>query len=127
MNIGDFLLNSTINACKGFGNALLNGFDFELSERDREQQVGIQLAHFAPVNKWELRNFYLVDGSTQDKYYDEPQELVRLKCAALFAATWVAQPIGLTCNLLNRIAKISMKTRSININIHNTYIVPLFS
>lgn len=104
--ISDFLRYAAINTFKGFGNTLLNGFSSDVSERDKAHQVGLQFAHFNPITKWSLENYYIIDKSTGDKYCDDSTRTVRLKCSALFAASWIVQPIGLTLNLLNRIAKI---------------------
>lgn len=102
----DFLYNATINTFKGFGNTIFNGFSSDISERDKAHQVGLQLAHFNPISNWSLDDYDIVDEITEDKYWDESTSTVRLKCAALFAASWIVQPIGLTLNLLNRIGKI---------------------
>ena len=53
-----------------------------------------------------MENYEIVDESTGDKYCDDSTSTVRLKCLTLFAASWIVQPIGLTLNILNRIAKI---------------------
>lgn len=104
--IADFLCEATINIFKSFGNILLNGFASDISERDKVHQVGLQFAHFNPISKWSLEEHEIVDKNTGDKYCNDSTRTVRLKCAALFAASWIIQPIGLTLNLLNRIAKI---------------------
>jgi hypothetical protein len=102
----DFLKNAAINTFKGFGNTLLNGFASNISERDKVHQVGLKLAHFNPINTWSLEDYEIVDKGTGDKYCHDSTTTVRLKCAALFAACWIVQPIGLTLNLLNRIVKV---------------------
>ncbi len=104
--IADFLQNATVNIFKGFGNTFLNGFASDISERNKAHQVGLQFAHFNPITKWSLEKYEIVDKSNGDKYCNDSTKTVRLKCAALFAASWIVQPIGLTLNLLNRIAKI---------------------
>lgn len=101
-----FLEYATVNTLKGFGNILLNGFKSDLSKYDKTQDVGLRLAHFRPVSKWSLGRHEIVDKSTGDEYCNDSKKTVRLKCAALFAATLIAQPIALTLNLLNRIGKV---------------------
>lgn len=102
----DFLQNATINGFKGFGNTLFNGFGFNISERDKCYRVGTSLIHFKPINQWSLEEYDIVDKSTGDKYCHDSKRTVRLKCAALFAASWIVQPIGLSLNLLNKVGKI---------------------
>jgi hypothetical protein len=104
--IQDFLYHATIYFSKGFGNTLLNGFASNISMKDKAHQAGLQLAHFNPITGWSLENYARVDAITGDKYCNDSEDTVHLKCAALFAASWIIQPIGLTLNLLNRIAKI---------------------
>lgn len=104
--IANFLQNATINTFKGFGNTLFNGFASDVSERNKAYQFGLQFSHFNPISKWSLKNYEIIDKSTGDEYCGDSTRTVRLKCAALFAASWIVQPIGLTLNLLNRIAKI---------------------
>ncbi len=121
MDILSFLQTSTLNTFKGFGNTLLNGFDSDLSIFDKQEQVGIEWGHFSPINQWKIKYYNLIDGTTGDKYYDEPTQLVRLKCIGLFAATWIAQPIGLTCNLVNKIAKIALFAHLWNPSLQRDY------
>lgn len=102
----DFLQNASINACRGLGNVLFNGFDSDISKKDRDQKVGLTFAHFCPLNPWSLEAHEIVDLRTKDPYCDDSPTTVRLKCAALFAGSIFVQPIGLTLNLVNRICKI---------------------
>jgi len=102
----ELLHNVIINVFKGCGNTLFNGFSSDVSKIYKEYQVGIQLKHFNPINQWSLRNHAIVDKSTANKYCNDSQMTVRKKCAALFAASFILQPIGLTLNLLNRIGKV---------------------
>lgn len=104
--ITDFIYKASINTCHGFGNILLNGFASDISEEEKKRQVGLKFAHFNPTNQWSLENYEIVDKTMGDKYCNDSTTTVRLKCAALFVASLIAQPIGLTLNLLNRIAKI---------------------
>lgn len=102
----DFICQSTINIFRGLGNTLLNGFDSNISKEDRARLVNIRFADFIPVNQWRKNYCDLVDMSTGREYFGESTKTVRLKCAATFAASFIVQPVGLTLNLLNRIAKI---------------------
>lgn len=121
---------------KLYGNVIFNGFAFNnvKSKKDaltngNEGHVGIHLAHFLPVNQWEpetrtevtpyyydngevreerrtVETKYIIDKSTGDRYWKEDHSTIRLKCAALFFATLTLQPIALTLNAVNRIAKL---------------------
>lgn len=102
----EFLQFATINTFKGFGNTILNGFPCDVLKRDKVHQVGLQFAYFNPISNWSLENYEIVDKSTGDEYCNDSTITVRLTCAALFAASWIVQPIGLTLNLLNKVAKI---------------------
>lgn len=101
--IGFFFRQATNNVFKGFGNIFLNGLASDLSQED---QVRWTFDHFNPISKWSLDESWVIDQSTGDEYYDDSTSTIRLKCAALFAASLILQPIGLTLNLLNKIAKI---------------------
>lgn len=103
----NFLQNATTYFFYSFGNILLNGFASNISQGDKKREVGIQLSHFNPINKWSIGDYEIVDMSTKDVYCDDSKRTVRFKCAALFAASFLIQPIGLTLNLLNRISKIA--------------------
>jgi hypothetical protein len=106
MTVG-FICHASGNIIKGFGNILLNGFDTDLSREDKVEQVGITFADFKPINRWHsYDNFYCNDGISNRIYFDDSTTILRLKCAALIAATPFIQPIGLALNLINRIAKI---------------------
>lgn len=96
----------TLNVCKLWGNVLFNGFDSDLSARDKADQIGLRCTHFNPISTWSFHKSRIVDVSNGDEYCNDSRKTVRLKCAALFAATFVVQTIGLLLNLLNRIAKI---------------------
>jgi hypothetical protein len=103
----EFFSNANVSTFKSFSNTLLNGFASDISEEDKADQAGLQLAHFNPISKWSsLEGYGIVDKSTGDKYCDDSTKILRLKCAALFAASFIVQPIGLTLNILNRVAKI---------------------
>lgn len=108
----EFIYNVTVNSFKGLGNTFLNGFPSDISEEDKTiRKIGLKLAHFCPLNKWSWeRNddgtIDIIDCTTGDKYFEDSAATVRLKCAAVFVATWLIQPIGLTLNILNKIAKI---------------------
>ena len=101
--IAFFFQEATTNVFKGFGNIFFNGFASDLSEED---QVRWGFAHFNPISKWSVEEDWVIDQSTGDEYYDDSTSTIRLKCAGLFAASLILQPIGLTLNLLNKIAKI---------------------
>jgi hypothetical protein len=103
----NFFKHASINTFKSFGNTLLNGFASDISKKDKVHQVGLQFVHFNPINTWALEKYEIVDKSTGDKYCNDSTKTVRLKCVALFAASWIVQPVGLTLNLLNRIAKVA--------------------
>lgn len=101
-----FFLKATINTFKGFGNILLNGFSFDLSKEDKAKRVSVTLPHFQPINKWSLHQNQIVDCTTGASYSNDSKETIRKKCAALFAFSLIVQPIGLTLNIFNRVAKI---------------------
>ncbi len=96
-----------VNTLKGFGNILLNGFASDLSEKSRTAQIGTQLNHFNPFSKWIERKYDLIDESTKDIYWNDSHSTLRLKCSGLFFGSLSMQPIGLTLNLLNKVAKIA--------------------
>jgi hypothetical protein len=104
--IAEFMRQATIHTFKGLGNTLFNGFASDFIQEDKANLVGLKCAHFNPISTWSLENYRIVDKNTEESYCNDSTKTVRKKCAALFAASFVAQPIGLTLNLLNRIGKV---------------------
>lgn len=96
------------NILFGFGNVLFNGFEFQIKQEDKVKKIPITFKHFLPVSSWEKKpnTYVIIDESTKNRYDDDSFNTIRIKCAAIFVATLVAQPIGLFLNLVNRIGKI---------------------
>jgi hypothetical protein len=95
----------TVNVFKGFGNVLLNRFNSDLPKK---QQNSIQIAHFNPATQWETQGNRILDLGTNESYINDTHKTIRLKCSALFIASFLVQPIGLSLNLLNRISKVAL-------------------
>lgn len=94
------------NSLKSLGNVLFSGFDHDLSEFHERERIEIKPAHFNPFSGWKADDHKVVDLTTGDEYINDSQNVIRLKCAALFAATWIVHPIALLLNLINKICKI---------------------
>lgn len=101
-----FIRNATVNGLKGLGNTLLNGFASDISKYDKISLVGIKATHFIPSSRWTPGLWNIVDQTTNEGYCDDSKTMIRRKCAAVFGAALVVQPIALLLNLLNRIGKI---------------------
>lgn len=131
----EFIRFAVGNTFRGFGNILMNGFDADLSQKDKDEKINVTFKHFCPINRWEKTTClhdgkyeidYIVDKTTAkkvksskdsadpandksypgDEYCGDTKGTVRWKCAALFAATFFVQPIGLVLNVLNKIGKV---------------------
>ncbi len=101
---------------------LLNGFAMDATERE-QHRLAVTLAHFQPVNNWEIQHrmrrdrntgemvqcnyFDVVDLTTGDKYCGDTENMVRIKCLALLVlGTPIVHGIALVLNVINRVAKI---------------------
>ena len=60
----DFFQNATVHIVGGFANTLFNGFDSDISEEDKVSQVGLNFAHFKPINRWSVKEYTIVDLTT---------------------------------------------------------------
>jgi hypothetical protein len=110
-NPGSICKQLAIGIAKQYGSILLNGFETNISEADKHHPsyVPITLAHFRPISTWgqsHTRRKMIEDLSTQDLYLPDEPNNIRRKCAAAFVGTLILQPIGLSCNCINRMAKI---------------------
>jgi len=106
--MGFSLSMASKNVLYGFGNVLFNGFEFDIKEEDKKQKIPITFKHFMPISSWKKdeASGSVIDKETNDKYDDDSCSTIRVKCAATFAATPIAQSIGLLLNLANRIGKL---------------------
>lgn len=102
----DFIKAASFHVGVGLLNTLLNGFASDLSDEDEKKSVGIQLNHFNPINTWEEGFEWIVDVDNKENYCYDSEYIVRVKCAVVFAASIVIQPVGLCLNLLNKTVKV---------------------
>lgn len=102
----EFFQQSVLNTCKGFCNTLFNGFASDITKKDKLYLVGLKLHHFSLNNTWVIRRYVIIEKCSGEVYCKDSKDIVIQKCAALFLATFLAQTVGLSLNLLNRIGKI---------------------
>lgn len=102
----DFFSAAAKHAGIGLANIFCNGFDTQLSKGEKKEKIRIRPSHFVPVNRWIKEQYAVVDQTNQDRYNGDPKKMVRMKCAALFGASFLTQPLGLLLNLINRIGKV---------------------
>lgn len=102
----EFFHQSVLNTFKGFCNTLFNGFASDITKKDKVYLVGLKLHHFSLNNTWVTRRYEIIEKLSGEIYCKDSKDIVIQKCAAVFLATFLAQAIGLSLNLLNRIGKI---------------------
>lgn len=101
----EFFHQSVLNTFKGLCNTLFNGFASDITKKDKLYLVGLKLHHFSLNNTWVIKRHVIIEKSSGEIYCKDSKEIVIQKCAALFLGTFLAQTIGLSLNLLNRIGK----------------------
>ncbi|KAF3361698.1 hypothetical protein PHSC3_001821 [Chlamydiales bacterium STE3] len=75
------------------------------AEEEKNRATLKELGVFLAPKAEETQRF-IVDTTTKEKYCDDSSMVLRIKCSALFFASFLLQPIGITLNVLNKIGKI---------------------